>query len=149
MTKGSSAARQDLRKRRGLSKLEQGYMGFVLILPWLIGFCIFKLYPFVSSLVYSFTDYDLFRGVQNVVGFQNYIDAFTKAKNVKALKVTFTYAFMTVPLKLIFALFIAYILNFKIRAWGFSARRIMCPPFWAARSPSRCSGKRCSRTTAW
>ena len=118
MTKGSSAARQDLRKRRGLSKLEQGYMGFVLILPWLIGFCIFKLYPFVSSLVYSFTDYDLFRGVQNVVGFQNYIDAFTKAKNVKALKVTFTYAFMTVPLKLIFALFIAYRLNFKIKGVG-------------------------------
>ena len=118
MTKGTSAARQDLRKRRGLSKLEQGYMGFVLILPWLIGFCIFKLYPFVSSLVYSFTDYDLFRGVQNVVGFQNYIDAFTKAKNVKALKVTFTYAFMTVPLKLIFALFIAYILNFKIKGVG-------------------------------
>lgn len=118
MTKGSSAARQDLRKRSGLSKLEQGYMGFVLILPWLIGFCIFKLYPFVSSLVYSFTDYDLFRGVQNVVGFQNYIDAFTKAKNVKALKVTFTYAFMTVPLKLIFALFIAYILNFKIKGVG-------------------------------
>ena len=118
MTKGSSAARQDLRKRRGLSKLEQGYMGFVLILPWLIGFCIFKLYPFVSSLVYSFTDYDLFKGVQNVVGFQNYIDAFTKAKNVKALKVTFTYAFMTVPLKLTFALFIAYILNFKIKGVG-------------------------------
>ena len=118
MTKGSSAARQDLRKRRGLSKLEQGYMGFVLILPWLIGFCIFKLYPFVSSRVYSFTEYDLFRGVQNVVGFQNYIDAFTKAKNVKALKVTFTYAFMTVPLKLIFALFIAYILNFKIKGVG-------------------------------
>lgn len=118
MTKGSSAARQDLRKRRGLSKLEQGYMGFVLILPWLIGFCIFKLYPFVSSLVYSFTDYDLFKGVQNVVGFQNYIDAFTKAKNVKALKATFTYAFMTVPLKLIFALFIAYILNFKIKGVG-------------------------------
>ena len=118
MTNGSSAARQDLRRRRGLSKLEQGYMGFILILPWLIDFCIFKLYPFVSSLVYSFTDYDLFKGVQNVVGFQNYIDAFTKPKNVKALQVTFTYAFMTVPLKLIFALFIAYILNFKIKGVG-------------------------------
>ena len=118
MMNGSSAARQDLRRRRGLSKLEQGYMGFILILPWLIGFCIFKLYPFVSSLVYSFTDYDLFKGVQNVVGFQNYIDAFTKPKNVKALQVTFTYAFMTVPLKLIFALFIAYILNFKIKGVG-------------------------------
>ena len=118
MTNGSSAARQDLRRRRGLSKLEPSYMGFILILPWLIGFCIFKLYPFVSSLVYSFTDYDLFKGVQNVVGFQNYIDAFTKPKNVKALQVTFTYAFMTVPLKLIFALFIAYILNFKIKGVG-------------------------------
>ena len=118
MTNGSSAARQDLRRRRGLSKLGQGYMGFILTLPWLIGFCIFKLYPFVSSLVYSFTDYDLFKGVQNVVGFQNYIDAFTKPKNVKALQVTFTYAFMTVPLKLIFALFIAYILNFKIKGVG-------------------------------
>ena len=137
MTNGSSAARQDLRRRRGLSKLEQGYMGFILILPWLIGFCIFKLYPFVSSLVYSFTDYDLFKGVQNVVGFQNYIDAFTKPKNVKALQVTFTYAFMTVPLKLIFALFIAYILNFKIKGWVCSERRTMCLPFWAARWPSR------------
>ena len=117
-TGGSSAARQDLRRRRGLSKLEQGYMGFILVLPWLIGFCIFKLYPFVSSLIYSFTDYDLFKGVQNVVGFQNYIDAFIKSKNIKALQVTFTYAFMTVPLKLIFALFIAYILNFKIKGVG-------------------------------
>lgn len=117
-TGGSSAARQDLRRRRGLSKLEQGYMGFILVLPWLIGFCIFKLYPFVSSLIYSFTDYDLFKGVQNVVGFQNYIDAFTKPNNIKALQVTFTYAFMTVPLKLIFALFIAYILNFRIKGVG-------------------------------
>ena len=129
MANGSSAARQDLRRRRGLSKLEQGYMGFILILPWLIGFCIFKLYPFVSSLVYSFTDYDLFKGVQNVVGFQNYIDAFTKPKNVKALQVTFTYAFMTVPLKLIFALFIAYILNFKIKGVGLFRTAYYVPSF--------------------
>ena len=118
MTNGSSATRADLRKKRRFSKLEQGYMGFFLILPWLIGFCIFKLYPFLSSLMYSFTDYDLFKGAQHFVGFENYIDAFTKSKNVKALQVTFTYAFMTVPLKLAFALFIAYILNFKIKGVG-------------------------------
>ncbi len=35
-------------------------------------------------------------------------------KITKALIITFKYAFITVPLKLIFALFIAYILNFKI-----------------------------------
>jgi oligogalacturonide transport system permease protein len=37
------------------------------------------------------------------------------AKIRKAFGVTFQYAFMTVPLKLSFALFIAYILNFKIK----------------------------------
>lgn len=108
----------DLRKRRGFSKLEQGYLGFLFILPWLIGFMVFKLYPFVSSLFFSFTDYDLFKGITGVVGIDNYVQIFTKAKNVRALSVTFTYAFMTVPLKLIFALFIAYILNFKIKGVG-------------------------------
>lgn len=34
---------------------------------------------------------------------------------MKAFGVTFKYAFMTVPLKLLFALFIAYILNFKLK----------------------------------
>lgn len=88
--------------------------GFFFILPWLIGFIIFKLYPFASSLYYSFTDYQLFTGITEYT-FDNYIDIFTTPKIVKALTVTFKYAFMTVPLKLIVALFIAYILNFKIK----------------------------------
>lgn len=36
-------------------------VGLLLILPWWIGFAIFKLYPFISSLIYSFHDYNLFR----------------------------------------------------------------------------------------
>ena len=47
-------------------------------------------------------------------GVMNYVTAFSDAKITKALITTFKYAFITVPLKLIFALFIAYILNFKI-----------------------------------
>lgn len=89
--------------------------GFFFILPWLIGFLVFKAYPMLSSLYYSFTDFNLFKGT-NVIGtFQNYIDVFKTPKITKALWTTFKYAFMTVPLKLIFALFIAYILNFKIK----------------------------------
>ena len=107
---------QSLKTRRR-SRLEQGYMGFILILPWLIGFLIFKAYPFISSLYYSFTDWNLFKG-GSWVGIQNYVTAFTTAKNLKALQVTFIYAFMTVPLKLMFALFIAYILHFTIKGVG-------------------------------
>ncbi|MBR1560458.1 MAG: sugar ABC transporter permease [Clostridia bacterium] len=107
---------QDLKTRRR-SRLDQGYWGFVLILPWLIGFLVFKAYPFISSLYYSFTDWNLFKG-GSWIGLRNYVEAFTTTKNLRALRVTFIYAFMTVPLKLIFALFIAYILNFKLRGVG-------------------------------
>ena len=56
---------------------------------------------------------NFFEGIHEY-GLMNYATAFTNAKITKALITTFKYAFITVPLKLIFALFIAYILNFKI-----------------------------------
>ncbi len=93
-------------------------VGFLFILPWLFGFIVFKLYPFASSLYYSFTDYQLFKGITEY-SVDNYVSIFTTPKIVKALIVTFKYSFMTVPLKLIAALFIAYILNFKIKGVKF------------------------------
>lgn len=106
-------------KKKSFSDICKENVGFFFILPWLIGFCIFKLYPMGSSLFYSFTDYNLFKGM-NVLGtLQNYVEVFTDRKIVTALKVTFKYAFLEVPLKLVFALFIAYILNFKIKGVNF------------------------------
>ena len=81
-------------------------VGFFFILPWLIGFLIFKAYPFVSSLYYSFTDYDLFKGISKYT-FENYVNVFANKQERTALIITFKYAFMTVPLKLVSALFIA------------------------------------------
>lgn len=102
-------------KRRGFRYFLKENTGFFYILPWLIGFLVFKLYPFGASLYYSFTDYDLFKDIISFIGFKNYAQVLDTAKIRKAFEVTFRYAFMTVPLKLAFALFIAYILNFKIR----------------------------------
>lgn len=97
-----------------LKKFGKKNIGFLFIIPWLIGFLVFKAYPFLSSLYYSFTDYNLFRGMTEYT-LQNYKDVFTVAVEKNALITTFKYAFMTVPMKLVFALFIAYILNFKIK----------------------------------
>ena len=88
--------------------------GLLFILPWLIGFLIFKGYPFLSSLVYSFSDESLFEGISRW-GVFNYVKIFTDRKIKTGFMTTFKYSFMTVPLKLVFALFIAYILNFKIK----------------------------------
>ena len=100
--------------KKGFKKWLSENIGLLFILPWFIGFLVFKVYPFGSSLVYSFTDYHLFDGIKEW-GPMNYQEVLTKTKNIRAFKVTFQYAFMTVPLKLVFALFIAYILNFKIK----------------------------------
>ena len=90
------------------------YQGLFYLIPWIIGFVVFKAIPFGQSLFYSFTDMNFFNGISEY-GLMNYIDAFTTSRITKALITTFQYSFITVPLKLIFALFIAYILNFNIK----------------------------------
>ena len=89
-------------------------IGFAFVIPWLIGFLIFKLYPFIASLVYSFYDYNLFQSAV-FAGWNNYKDILTDPLIIKAFVQTFKYAFITVPLELMFALFIAYILNREIK----------------------------------
>ncbi|MDR1754304.1 MAG: sugar ABC transporter permease [Eubacterium sp.] len=90
--------------------------GIIFILLWLIGFLVFRLYPFLSSLFYSFTDYNLFKDPHySQTGLMNYEMIFNNRQILTAFGVTFKYAFITVPLKLVFALFVAYILNYKIK----------------------------------
>ena len=96
-----------------IKKFWRHNIGLAFILPWLIGFLIFKLYPFISSFIYSFHEYNLFKQA-TFVGFQNYIDILNDDLIMKAFKQTFKYAFFTVPLELVFALFIAYILSARI-----------------------------------
>jgi oligogalacturonide transport system permease protein len=119
MAKNSSAKAIQLNQQKsGLRKICKRNIGFFFIIPWLVGFIVFKLFPFGSSLVYSFTDYQLFDGIKET-GLMNYIEIFTDKKIIKAFSVTFQYAFITVPLKLAVSLFIAYILNFKIKGVNF------------------------------
>lgn len=101
-----------------MKKFWKNNIGLCFVLPWLIGFILFKGYPFINSLYYSFTNYNLMRGVTET-GLMNYQEIMSNADIRKAFVVTFKYAFMTVPLKLAFALFIAYILNFNLKGVKF------------------------------
>jgi len=88
--------------------------GYLYLIPWIVGFSVFQFYPLIMSFIYSFTNYSI--GKNTVfIGFQNYIDAFVKDRDMlNSLKITFLYVFMSVPMKLSFALFIAMLLNMKI-----------------------------------
>jgi len=89
--------------------------GVIFILPWLLGFCILQAYPLIMSLYYSFTDFSVLAGGK-WVGLKNYTDLFTKDKYfLKSFLLTFKYALMSVPMKLIMALIVALILNQKLK----------------------------------
>lgn len=85
------------------------------LLPWLLGFSILQLYPFLTSLFYSFTDYKI-ASIPSFVGLSNYIKLLTQdAEFWNAFKVTIVYTLYTVPGKLIMALAVAVFLNRNIK----------------------------------
>ena len=93
-------------------------VGILYILPWILGILLLKLYPFGLSLFLSFTSYDLMSPPQ-FIGISNYVEMFKDELFIKALVNTLKYVIITVPLKLAFALFVASLLNFKIKGVGF------------------------------
>ena len=91
------------------------FRGLFYISPWLIGFLCLQLYPFLSSLYYSFTQYNVL-GSPKFIGLNNYIRLFTIDPDFKkSILVTLEYALISVPAKLLFALLIAIVLNMKLK----------------------------------
>lgn len=92
--------------------------GYILIFPWLFGFLLLYLVPMVSSVYFSFTNYNLLNEPK-FIGLENYRRMlFNDQTFWKSLGVTFYYVFALVPLRLIFALFIAMLLNTKMKFLG-------------------------------
>ena len=89
--------------------------GVLFICPWIIGFLTLQLYPLLQSLFFSFTDFSILSDGK-WIGIKNYVDLFRKDRYFgKSFLLTVKYALMTVPMKLVFALFIAMLLNMKIK----------------------------------
>ncbi len=95
-------------------KKNDNLLGYLVISPWIIGFIAFTAIPMFTSLYYSFTNFD---GISTPkwIAFDNFIRMFSDDKFFSSLGVTFLYVGMLVPLRLIFALIIAMLLNTKMR----------------------------------
>lgn len=88
---------------------------YIFLLPWLIGVLAFTLWPMIQSFLLSFTDYSIFGNVR-FIGLDNFKEIFTEDRMFKnSLKVTFQYVLLFVPVKLIAALFVAILLNRKMK----------------------------------
>ena len=87
---------------------------FLYILPWLIGFAVFRAAPMLYSLICGFTDYHLFRGTSEA-GLMNYCSIFTDAEVWRSVGLTLQFAVISVPLKLTAALLAASLLSRHMR----------------------------------
>lgn len=86
--------------------------GLLFISPWILGFLAFSLYPLVSSIIYSFTDYSVLSDPV-YIGTDNYQDLAADKVFWKAIANTVIFASVSVPLNLAIACFLALLLSFK------------------------------------
>jgi oligogalacturonide transport system permease protein len=98
---------------------ENKRIGFLFVLPFILGVLAFKLFPFVMSFALSFTEYDIINPPE-VVGLDNYKELFGNDPLFRqSLGVTLLFVVIAVPMRVGFALFVAHVLNYKLRGINF------------------------------
>ncbi|MBR6029931.1 MAG: sugar ABC transporter permease [Clostridia bacterium] len=118
----SKKAKKNPHDKRRLTRrtLREWGFGYLFILPWIVGVCIFFLYAMVQSLRFSFSRVELSNGVilhplENGL-FENFVKVFTTDVNFPTTLANFGVGLvLQLPVILAFSLIIALLLNSKIR----------------------------------
>jgi multiple sugar transport system permease protein len=109
-------------RTKGLDKIILNNLSsYAFLVPWLVGFFILTLYPMIYSLYLSFTQYNVLQPPR-WIGLRNFFIMFVgnaryprDERFLNSLFVTFRFVFISVPLKLIFALAVAMLMNQKLK----------------------------------
>ncbi|WP_291291872.1 sugar ABC transporter permease [Enterococcus sp.] len=92
---------------------------YCMLMPWIIGFLVFKVYPIIISFYYSLLEYPIL-GDPEFVGLQNYLEIFTKDDTFTAsFFATIKYVLIGTPAVIIVSFAVAAILNFKLKGVNF------------------------------
>jgi len=98
-------------------KQENTFAGYFFAAPWIVGFLIFVLVPLGFSLYWSFTDYRVTSAEPaNWLGLENYKTILFEDGSFRASIINTLYlTVIGLPLQMAFALFLAVLLNQKMR----------------------------------
>jgi multiple sugar transport system permease protein len=88
----------------------EALIGYLFILPSLIGFAIFFAYPAVRAVYISFLDWNLLTDAK-YVGLENYRTLFDDKRFWDSLRVTVLYVLWNIPLQTVLAIFMAVMLE--------------------------------------
>ena len=103
----SKRPRMSLTRRRTL-------IGYIFIAPFILGFILWFLIPALVAANLTFQKWNLI-SPPRYVGFDNIERLFTDPILLQSLRVTFLYTFLSVPIGLVFAFFLALLINTPIR----------------------------------
>ena len=96
-------------------KARENLTGYLFISPWLIGFFVFTLWPFLRSFYLSFCNYNIVQPPK-FIGLANYqMMLFNDELFYKSLWVTLRYALVAVPLTLVVGVALALLLNLNVK----------------------------------
>ena len=106
-----------MNERARKKAIRENLTSYAFLVPWLLGFFVLTLYPMIYSFFLSFTEFNILQPPK-WLGLRNYFVMFIGNEQfprderfLNSLLVTFKYVFISVPLKLIFALGIAMLMN--------------------------------------
>ena len=88
------------------------------LFPWLLGLFVFLIGPIFASLYLSFTEYDILRKPL-WIGLDNYKLLFLDPVFWQSLKITFTFAIITLPLSMVVSIALAVLLNQQVKGISF------------------------------
>jgi multiple sugar transport system permease protein len=102
-------------------KRKMNIIGYMFLLPSLIGFLIFKLYPILFSLFLAFCEWDLVSGFSNIkfIGLDNFKNMANDDYFISSIRNTFVYVLSVVPIEIVLAMIIAVILEKAVYFKGF------------------------------
>ncbi len=95
-------------------KHSQTLWGIIFALPWMLGFIVFYLYPIVTSLFFSLTDYSMSDHFA-WVGLDNYFQLLQDEVFIQSLKNTLVYVIGLVPVGLFIGMGLALLLAKPLR----------------------------------
>ena len=98
-------------RKRGLS--DEAKWGYLLVAPTIIGLIVLNVYPFIQTLILSFSTTHPF-GFYEISGIGNYVKMFSSQEFWKATWNSVYFCILTVPVGIFLALVTAVLLNAKI-----------------------------------
>ncbi len=103
-----------LKSMKNKRHAQNNLIAYIFLSPWILGFLLFSGAPILGSFLISLTDWEIVNDL-SFIGFENFASMLQNAEFWNSLKVTLIYTIGSIVVTVIWALFMAMLLNMKSR----------------------------------